>query len=72
MSPSGMMPPTRTPTCSSPASRSICKTRGTSVMCAPLKNAQAEPVGVLVGERADDGFGSLPQPGVDDFHPGVT
>ena len=72
MSASGMMPPTRTPTCSRPASRSSCSTRGTSVMWAPEQELQAEPVGVLVGDGADDGLGRLPQAGVDDVHAGVA
>ncbi len=36
------------------------------------EEAQAEPVGVLVGDGADDGFGRLPQAGVDDVHAGVA
>ena len=33
---------------------------------------EAEPVGVLVGDGADDRLGRLPQPGVNDVHAGVA
>src|SRR5207248_11512705 len=36
------------------------------------EEAEAEPVGVLVGDGADDGLGRLPQPGVDDLQAGVA
>jgi len=36
------------------------------------EDAEAEPVGVLVGDGADDGLRRLPQAGVDDVHPGVA
>ena len=36
------------------------------------EDAEAEPVGVLVGDGADDGLRRLPQAGVDDVHAGVA
>ena len=36
------------------------------------EDAEAEPVGVLVGDGADHGLGRLPQAGVDDVHAGVA
>ena len=69
---SGMMPPTRTPTCPRPASRSSCEDARHQGHVGAAEEAEAEPVGVLVGDGADDGLGRLPQAGVDDVHAGVA
>src|SRR5262249_27476800 len=36
------------------------------------QEAQAEPVGVLVGDGADDRFRRLPEPGIDDVETGIA
>ena len=67
-----MMPPTSTPTC-------FRFGRGEHVQDArhqrhvgAAQQADAQPIGVLVGHGADDGLGRLPQPGIDHVKAGVA
>ena len=72
MSASGMMPPTRTPTCSRPGLAQQLQDARHQRHVGAAEEAEAEPVGVLVGDGADDRLGRLPQAGVDDVHAGVA
>ena len=63
---SGMMPPTSTPTCSKPGCAQHLQDARHQRHVRAAQQADAQPVGVLVGHGAHDRFGRLPQPGVDD------
>ncbi len=69
---SGMMPPIKTPTWPRSASRSSWRTARRQGHVGAAEDAEAQPVGVLVGDGADDGLRRLPQAGVDDVHAGVA
>ena len=67
-----MIPPTSTPTSPSPACRIISSICGTSVIWAPLEEAESQPARVFVGDRSHHGFERLPQAGVDYVKPLIT
>ena len=67
-----MMPPAKTGTSPSPLSRISATTRGSSVLCAPLKMLKPDRVHIFLHSGFGDHLGCLAQAGIDHFHAGVA